>query len=282
MLHRRCRQALPPVALTLALAVSGCGARVGVEPTTSGSEPSTSPSASPTSSSPSATTSPSASASPSESASPVVTTSPSVSASISPSPTVSSGTSQAGPRRLPQRLLTAAELPGFNARYTWQTAATHRSEGADPFGTCHKFAMTSIGAMKVVRREFAPTADEPSSEAGHLVAEFADRKTARRVFEVLKSWRAQCQEQLAGYENTRVGSLQPVPVPSGEAGWYLLTYGPEQGADPDSAYFDAQGLALVGSRIAVLEMRLLGQDYNYPVGREPMVAAVKRAAAKLG
>ena len=40
-------------------------------------------------------------------------------------------------------------------------------------------------------------------------------------------------------------------MPVGTAGWYLLTYGPVQG-DPDSQFFDAQGMALVGSRIAMV------------------------------
>ena len=40
-------------------------------------------------------------------------------------------------------------------------------------------------------------------------------------------------------------------------------------------------MAVVGSRIAMVEMILAGQDYNYEPGHEPMVAAVQRAAGKL-
>ena len=32
----------------------------------------------------------------------------------------------------------------------------------------------------------------------------------------------------------------------------------------------------------MLQMRLAAQDYDYPAGEEPMVAAVQRAAAKAG
>jgi hypothetical protein len=32
----------------------------------------------------------------------------------------------------------------------------------------------------------------------------------------------------------------------------------------------------------VLQMRGIGQDYNYPAGEEPMVGGVERAAAGLG
>ena len=71
-----------------------------------------------------------------------------------------------------------------------------------------------------------------------------------------------------------------MPAGAGQAGWYLLTYGPVPG-DPDARFFDAQGTALVGSRIAMVSMVLAGQDYDYPAGREPMVAAVQHAARKI-
>ncbi len=56
-----------------------------------------------------------------------------------------------------------------------------------------------------------------------------------------------------------------MPAGAGQAGWYLLTYGPVPG-DPDARFFDAQGTALVGSRIAMVSMVLAGQDYDYPAG----------------
>ena len=51
--------------------------------------------------------------------------------------------------------------------------------------------------------------------------------------------------------------------------------------DPDSQFFDAQGMTRVGSRIAMVSMLATGQDYYYEAGQEPMVAAVQRAARKL-
>ena len=98
---------------------------------------------------------------------------------------------------------------------------------------------------------------------------------------VLKAWRAQCADQLKRFDTSRVGALQDVSVDGGTGGWYLLTYGPVTG-DPDADFFDAQGLAVVGTRIAMVEMVLAGQDYNYEAGQEPMVAAVQQAASKLG
>jgi hypothetical protein len=59
-----------------------------------------------------------------------------------------------------------------------------------------------------------------------------------------------------------------------------VNYGPVPD-DPDAQFFDAQGMAVVGSRIAMVEMVLAGQDYNYEAGQEPMVTALQHAAARL-
>ncbi|HEX6247269.1 MAG TPA: hypothetical protein VFZ64_05310 [Nocardioidaceae bacterium] len=287
MLHRRARAAVergggrpasgptprpaPALvpALVLGLALVACDASVEVDlaPTPT-SAPASSPSPEATSPGPSVTSSETPSAATSGSASP----------SASPlAPT----TSPARPRRLTDRLLTAEEVPGFNDRFTWKVARTRTAEGTEPFGTCQRFEMTTIGAMRVVVREYAPATASPGSTAGHLVAEFADRETARRAYEVLQSWRGTCEEQLRRYDRRQVGALEPVRVSGGEGGWYLLVYGPPEDGSADEGYFDAQGAALVGTRIALLRMRLVGQDYNYPAGREPMVEAVRTAAARL-
>ena len=141
--------------------------------------------------------------------------------------------------------------------------------------------MTSIGATDVAVRDYRPATGGTQDRASELVAEFPDSTTARRAFAVLKAWRAQCADQLKRFDTSRVGALQDVSVDGGTGGWYLLTYGPVTG-DPDAAFFDAQGLAVVGTRIAMVEMVLAGQDYNYEAGQEPMVAAVQQAASKLG
>ena len=185
----------------------------------------------------------------------------------------------ADPRR---RLLTGSEVPGFNDEFSWKDGATRTSEPRALFGTCERFALTSIGATSVAHRSFRPVGPGPSTdEAGEVVAEFPDTTTARRAFAVLKSWRATCADRLkGGHKQVKVRALQEVPVDGGTAGWYLATYGPVAG-DPDALYFDAQGMAVVGSRIAMVEMILAGQDYNYEPGQEPIVAALQRAATKL-
>ncbi len=163
------------------------------------------------------------------------------------------------------------------------TGKTRTSEGRALFGTCQRFGITSIGATEVAVRDYRPAQPDPANppaEAGELVAELPDTTTARRAFAVLKSWRQQCADRLPGKPH-QVGALQDVSVGGGTGGWYLLTY-PDPGGDPDAGVFDAQGIAVVGTRIVMLELRNVGQDYNYEAGQEPMVAAVQRAAGKLG
>lgn len=183
---------------------------------------------------------------------------------------------------LKKRLLTGDELPGLNDGFTWQAAGTRGREGDTPFGTCNKFAMTSIGAMRVVVRSYSATEGPDSTTAGELVAEFPDPRTAMRAFEVLKSWRRQCGEELSGYDRRSVGQLQHVDVEGGRGAWYMLTYGPPEGGSDDEGWFDSQGFTRVGRRIAVLQMRVVGQDFNYPAGQEPMAEAVRSAARRLG
>jgi hypothetical protein len=172
-------------------------------------------------------------------------------------------------------------VPGFNDGFRWKVGATRSREPRTLFGTCQRFAMTSIGATSVAHRTFLPAGPGPGTDrAGELVAEFPDAATARRAFAVLRSWRATCSDRLKSRHRVRIGNLQDVGVDGGTAGWYLATYGPVPG-DRDAEYFDAQGMAVVGGRIAMMEMILAGQDYDYEPGQEPMVAALQRAATKL-
>ncbi|HSE72474.1 MAG TPA: hypothetical protein VLA97_17030 [Nocardioidaceae bacterium] len=268
--RRRFRAGTSLAVLVLALGTAGCS-----EQTTSASAP-----AEPRSSSAPAKPLPSEAVPSEEAPSSSAPVSPSVAAEPSDAPTAAESATagadapEARPAGLPGRLLPAEQLPGFTGQHAWTETGTRSREGSRPFGTCHKFAMTSIGAMKVVTRSYVP-AGGGEDTAGQLVADFADEMTARRAFEVLKSWRADCEEQLQRYERREVGSLQA----AGPGSWYLLGYGPAA-SDPDAGYVDAQGLVRVGSRIAVLEMRVVGEEGEDP--GDAMVTAVERAAGLLG
>lgn len=292
--RRRHRLGLAVSALAAAAVATGCSPSgelevsrsrptVTVEPGDSGS---TSPSPSP---SVSVSSAPSTSAAPTPSPTPVeqVSQEPSPTASQSPAaqqaPAEVSVVAPEASAPMRARLLTAEELPGFDEDFIWTTATTRTSEGRKPFGTCHKFAMTSIGAMRVTMRDYLPPAGTEEGVGGsNLVAEFPDQRTARRAFEVLQSWRGQCEEELQEYERRSIGGFDTVQVDGAEGGWYLLIYGPVEGGSPDDGYFDAQGFVRVGKRISVLQMRGIGQDYNYDTGQEPLVEGVRTSAAKLG
>ena len=259
-----------PAATVAALAVAAALALAGCEqqPQRTSEEPAPTPSTAAAPSSPAETES-----------TPVEETS----AATPSSPTVSESPSQSAVGALSDRLLPGEELPGFNEQFRWVTGKTRTSEGRALFGTCQRFGITSIGATEVAVRDYRPAQPDPANppaEAGELVAELPDTTTAQRAFAVLTSWRQQCADRLPGKPH-HVGALQSVSVGGGTGGWYLLTYPGAEG-DPDAATFDAQGIAVVGTRIAMLELRNVGQDYNYEAGQEPMVAAVQRAAGKLG
>jgi hypothetical protein len=173
-------------------------------------------------------------------------------------------------------------VPGFNSSYRWTEASTGPERPRSPFGTCQRFSIRSVGAEQVLVRGYRPTDRRavPTDRAGELVAQFPDALTARRAFAVLQAWRARCADRLTRFSTADVGKAQPVTVAGGTASWYLLAYGPVPD-DMDSIFFDAQGAVLVGSRIAMVTLVRDGQDYDYPPGREPMVAALQRAAQHL-
>ena len=183
------------------------------------------------------------------------------------------------PLSLTEALLPAAEMPGFDEEFIWSSGRTRPTEPRRLIGTCHRFSMLSIGATEVAHRSYDPPPNG-NAAASELVADFADRKTAWRAYRTVLSWRESCPSQLRAYPRTDVSLLEDVSVERGEAGWWLLKYGPI-GDDPDVAAFDAEGVALVGSRVAVVQMVLYGQDYSYEIGQEPMAEAIRRAAARI-
>lgn len=233
----------------LALAATGCGAEDGV-PTSA--EPGTSPS-SPTVS---------VEATPSPLASETASNSPSSSAL--PSPTT-----------LTDRLLATTQVPGLNARWVWQDGETGPATD-QPFGLCAKFDFASIGASEVIERSYFPPVDTDDS-AGEQVVEFPDASTAARAASVLKTWHRTCKGQVEG-AGVKVGPITPVSVDRGAGYWYLVSY--REGLD--EGRFHAFGVVTSGTRIAVMSIDNGGQDYNYPAGREPMVAMVRAAAQRLG
>lgn len=203
--------------------------------------------------------------------------SPSQSGSDAPTPTVSATaepTASASPETLTDRLLPTADVPGLNATWTWQDGETGPA-GSEPFGLCAKVDLASIGASDVVERSYFPPVDTDDS-AGEQIAEFPDATTTGRAVAVLKSWQKKCAAHI-DRAGVKVRPITSVSTASGTGFWYLVSY--PEGAD--EGRFHAFGVAVVGTRVAVLSIDNGGQDYNYPTGEEPMVAMVQAAAGRL-
>jgi hypothetical protein len=210
------------------------------------------------------------------SASPSATSS-STASSKAPSPTATVSSAAASPTKSSGGpLLSADEVPGFGAGYRWRIGSTSSSEPRQ-FGTCQKFGILAIGAERVTVRQFQPADTSVAhAQAAELVATFPDAMTARRAYSVLESWHEQCASQLRRYARPQVGGLRSVAVDGGQATWYLLTYSPDKASH--TMLLDAQGMALVGRRIAMLRMtRLATEGDQVP----PMGKAVAAAASRL-
>jgi hypothetical protein len=180
-------------------------------------------------------------------------------------------------------LLRADELPGLNAQHSWKTIGTANEEKPQPVWACQVTDFSSIGATDVwVRRFVGKPGGGDSAKARSAVITFADPQSAARGFAVLRAWHDRCEDQLKQkYKRVRVdASPTDIKVSSGDAEWRLAVYGPVKGK-PNAGYLDATGYVKQGERISLVTMVNVGQDYNYPPGREPIVGAVQNAAAKL-
>jgi hypothetical protein len=181
------------------------------------------------------------------------------------------------PAALVDRLLPTGLVPGLTRTWKWQDGDTGEPT-TDPFGTCAKTDLLSIGATQVVERTYFPP-DDSDDNAAEQVAEFPDAATAARTWAVLRSWHDRCAKSTAAdHPGLRVGALTPVPVAAGSGRWYLLSWQP---AGEETGRFEALGMVLNGTRIAVLRIDNSGQDHDYPPGQEPMVSMVTAAAGWL-
>lgn len=197
--------------------------------------------------------------------------------SATPEPTTTpTASATPSPASLVDRLLPTGLVPGLNAGWKWQDGDTGPAV-TDPFGFCAKVDLASVGATEVVERTYFPP-DDSDDNAAEQVAEFPDPATAARVWAVLKSWHDRCPKAVTEDIGLKVRPLTPVPVTAGTARWYLASW---QAPDEETGRFEAFGMVLTGTRIALLRMDSSGQDYDYPPGQEPMVGMVRAAAGWL-
>jgi len=175
------------------------------------------------------------------------------------------------------RLLPTGEVAGLNSAWKWQDGDTGQPT-TDPFGVCAKADLLSIGATEVVERTYFPP-DDSDDNAAEQVADFPDAATAARTWAVLKSWHDTCARTAAtDHPGLKVGALTPVPVGAGSGRWYLVSWQP---AGEETGRFEAFGMVLNGTRLAVLRIDNSGQGRGYPSGKDPMVSTVTAAAGWL-
>jgi hypothetical protein len=191
-------------------------------------------------------------------------------------PTTAAPTTSPTPAAPADGFLPTALVPGLNQGWHWQDGTS--GLGDKPFGICAKADLASIGAVKVRQRTYFPP-DDSDDNAAQQVAGFADPKSARQAWAVLDAWRGRCAATIGPKQFPKVGPEKAVPVAGDlQARWYLVSWAPQ---GDETGRFEAIGMVRDGALITVLRITNSAQDYDYPAGREPMVAMVQRAAQRI-
>jgi hypothetical protein len=183
------------------------------------------------------------------------------------------------PTGLASALLTQDTLPSPGG-ISWGPGTVRRGTGPSDISVCQRprVNLRSIGATKGALLQVR----QGSVTARHVVARFADERSATLGYEVLEAWLGQCEEHAgsrgfdtvkapAGYTRARGGDT---------AGWALVSYGPVP-SDPDAAYIEPQALVRVGETISWVVWKQIGQDYNYDKGQSPPELAIPRMVQAL-
>jgi hypothetical protein len=154
---------------------------------------------------------------------------------------------------LADRLLPAAALTSPSPGRAWHVLHTELHEPRALAGSCHRFPLVSVGAIRVAHRAYAlgrPRA--PRATAEHVVARFADARTAWRAHEVLLAWQADCDETLADRRGVRLTELHDLDG----AQRYAVTWSPG-GAE---RVREDVALVRVGRRLALVRTSSSGPD----------------------
>lgn len=163
-------------------------------------------------------------------------------------------------------LLAAEDLPQVGDD-GWTEHSTG-AEGDRLIGACHRATLVAVGALHAVLRVFTG-AEGSGLRSRQAVARYADAKSAWRADQVLRAWRADCEEHL-DYPAEEVGPMEKVTLDAGTGGRYLVTYGSKK--DPNGS---ALGILRRGRWLAVVEIRAADGDVPAAWTRR----AVRRIAA---
>ena len=207
-------------------------------------------------------------------------TTPSTTDTASQSPTPTSH-DNSRPSRAKAAQVPADQMPGLNASWTWDTARGHRGPLPVTAGSsrCARGSLTAIGGVTEYSTTY--TRSDVSGDSAILTtAVFPDEHTAQLASSVLDTWLAKCQAWVAKQphvDRVKVTGDSTVSTSVGTGHQRLVSYGPVQG-DPDSTYFNGEGYVRDGDVMSYLVFHSVGQDYDYPAGKEPVDLGLAVAA----
>lgn len=177
---------------------------------------------------------------------------------------------------LTDRLLPAPALGTTGSGLSWSETRTEPHEPRTLAASCHRYPLVSVGALRVAHRAYGlGTADASPATAEHVVARFADRRTAWRAHEVLLAWQAGCDRALASRDGLRVSA----PRERGGAVRYAVTW-TVPGDDADDGRV-REDVALVRVRDRVVLARVTTAPGDPAVGPATVTRIVRRAARLL-
>lgn len=182
----------------------------------------------------------------------------------------------------------------YHRRGDFRVVATVHGEGEGHVSVCQRSPLSSLGAVDVWRRDFTFRQGPDGPALRTAVLQFPDRESAEDGYATLGTWAEDCAEAVRSRGFDRVsprGRWIEVSAGDGMAGVRIgMTYGPVPGDRfGDLQYFDDQGVALVGDRVALVTMVTAGQDANWAFERgdptglpvHPMLRMLPQAAANL-
>jgi hypothetical protein len=204
-------------------------------------------------------------------------------------PTTSTSTSTQKPqvddspaKRARRAQIKAAAFPGFNAGWVWDSAEGHSGQGRANRSTCLHTDLTAIGGVSEFSTTFKSSLDD-TAVAYQLTAVFPDEHTAITAESVVTSWQQKCDSYATDelhLKHVNVGAVGDVSTSVGAGKHWLVTYRPVPN-EPNSVWFNAEGLVRDGDVITYLVIRNAGQDYNYEPGTTPMELALALAGDAL-
>ncbi|MDQ4008105.1 MAG: hypothetical protein M3211_08445, partial [Actinomycetota bacterium] len=213
-----------------------------------------------------------------------------------PQPATQAPTVVPEPERPPLReaLLTADQTRYFETG-DFEVTDTVRGEGDAPVSACQRdrLGAQGLGALEVWRRDFA-FKDGGDLRMRTAVLQLEDAASAQQAYATLRSWVEGCEPTLLeqrGFERADVRGDWYATGP-GQQEFTVFTYGPVPGDEfEELAFFDGTGIAVAGTRVMLVSMRVPGQDWNWAydertarqtgLGLHPMFVTMKAAHANL-